>query len=72
MSGFTQPQLDALERANEIIREHFEASLVAVVTSVEGDDGKEVSVVRWHGGRIQALGLCSEAKDWIFRSGNPE
>jgi hypothetical protein len=72
MEGFTEAQVGALDRANEILREHFEASLVAVVTTLEGDEGKEISNVRWAGGRIQALGLCAEANDWILHSGNPD
>lgn len=55
---FTPAQEQAMEKVYDILREHFDASVFAVVTDIEATDGQEVNTIYWHGGRIRALGLA--------------
>lgn len=54
---FTKAQEDAMEKVYDILKEHFDASVFAVVTDIESTDGQEVNTIYWHGGRVRALGL---------------
>lgn len=51
-----QHQRDALEAAYELLREHFDSSLISVSTS--NSNGKESTEVYWAGGYITAIGLA--------------
>lgn len=66
MSALTEAQSQAAERAYDILREHFDASLIVVLATTGADDHQEASRVFWHGGRTLALGLATEAKDRIL------
>lgn len=57
---FTPAQNMAIERIADILREHFDGGLVAVVA--DADDHREISTVFWHGGGMRAMGLAVEAK----------
>ncbi len=68
----TDAQHDALRQVQGFLKEHFEGSLVAVITSPEGSDDKDETKVMWHGGHILARGLALEAADWVKAGGNPD
>lgn len=68
MSGkthFTEVQQAALERAYEILGEHFDGCLIGVIADVEvpGSEEQQESVrVYYAGGRTLALGLACQAR----------
>lgn len=67
MTAFTPQQQSALESAYQILGEHFDGSLIVVLTECGDDKPQEAVRVYWHGGRLQALGMCEDAKDRILR-----
>ncbi len=62
MNGFTPAQEEAIEKVYDILREHFEGSVFAVVANSEDSDSEEISTVYFHGGRMQAIGLVTMAQ----------
>lgn len=56
----TAAQNDALDRVKEILREHFEGSLLIVAGDV-GDHREETRVL-YHGGWLAAIGMIEEAR----------
>lgn len=56
---FTQAQEAALARAQDILREHFDTSVILVLTDNVNDDSgtTEVSTMLWSGGKMSSLGL---------------
>jgi hypothetical protein len=55
----TEVQEAVFGRINELLREHFEGSLICVVD--EGDEGT-LSTLRYNGGLLQAIGLARTAE----------
>ncbi len=58
MNEFTKAQIEALDKCYDILKEHFDASVFAVVADMETNDTQEVNTTYWHGGRVRALGLA--------------
>jgi len=54
----TEVQEEVFGRINELLREHFEGSLICVVD--EGDEG--TLSLRYNGGLLQAIGLARTAE----------
>lgn len=68
---FTKPQREAIEKAWDILCEHFERVLVVVDTDVEERDGKPEDAHEgyWHGGSMAAIGMADFAREIILSSG---
>ena len=65
VTSFTDAQEEALQRAIQIIREHFEGGVI-VVTANDSEDEETAQVIldyAWHGGGAQAIGLLDLARD---------
>jgi hypothetical protein len=62
-------QAQALEKAKDILTEHFDHVLVAVDWECVGDDGEITHAQEgwWHGGSIPAVGLAEWAKARILQ-----
>lgn len=68
IDGFTDQQVQALEKAFESLGEHFEGVLVAVSTEVPVDDfTAEPARVYWTGGYFKALGMAEYATHKMLR-----
>jgi len=68
MSCLTQAQTDAFEKCKELLREHFDAGVIMVATSVEGSDNRDTSRSSYHGGAFTALGLIDVERETLMRS----
>jgi hypothetical protein len=55
----TQAQEEVFERVSELLREHFEGSLVCVVD--ETSEGK-LTTLQYNGGLLQAIGMACAAE----------
>ena len=66
MTGFTDVQRAELEKAWDILTEHFNGVLLAVLAECGDAVEKEAVRVYFKGGRVQAIGLCEEAKDRLL------
>lgn len=53
----TAAQVQALQKMQEIMREHFSAGVVTVIGEMENDDKREDIQSLWHGGAATAYGL---------------
>lgn len=61
MNDLTQAQIEARDRAWEMLREHFDCVILAYDTEVaEGAD--RCFEANYHGGITAAIGLCERAK----------
>ena len=56
-----------MDKVEEILREHFEGSVVGVAAEVEDDDNQEETLAFWHGGWSRAMGLAFMAQSEIKR-----
>lgn len=67
----SKPQREALQKAWDILTEHFDHVLVVANWECEDDEGKRSDAHEgwWHGGSIAAIGLAEFAKDRILNSG---
>lgn len=63
MSALTDAQQEALNRAQQILGEHFDTSVIAVLAVIPAPGGglNEASQVAHSGGRMAAIGLAVEA-----------
>jgi hypothetical protein len=64
----TQAQDAALDQIRHLVREHFEAGLVAVTAEVEADDFHDNTEILWHGGFANAIGLCLITRKRILKT----
>lgn len=66
---FTEQQREALNRAYDILGEHFDHTLIAVASETE-HDGQPAETARcfWTGGYMAARGLADEAIDVMRRA----
>jgi hypothetical protein len=64
-------QRAALQKAYDLLTEHFEAAIIVCDWECDDPDEKRTSAHEcwWHGGSIAAIGLAAYAKDRILRSG---
>lgn len=58
-------QTEALDRVQEILCEHFEASMVIVEYHTDDDDKTTMTAVCRNASRATALGLCEIGKDYV-------
>ena len=65
----TQAQSDAIEQIRHLVREHFDAGLVAVTAEIEESDIHDSTEILWHGGYARAIGLCQIARKRIQKAG---
>lgn len=56
-TGFTAAQMEAYEKACELLHEHFDASVIAIQACCEDDDKQEIKAVDFHGGLSTCIGL---------------
>lgn len=62
MSVLADHQQEALEQAYDLLKEHFDASLLVVTAIVNvGDREQEATQIYWAGGYMHALGHCNYA-----------
>lgn len=64
---FTQAQKEILQKALDLIGEHFDCALLVVSTECE-DCASEISEVYWRGGFFKAVGAAEMAKHKILAS----
>lgn len=63
MSVLEKHQQDALEQAYEILKEHFDASLIVVTAIVQHEEKEsEATQIFWAGGYMHALGHADYAR----------
>jgi hypothetical protein len=63
MSVLAEHQKEALEQAYDLLKEHFDASLLVVTAVVmDGDEEREATQIYWAGGYMQALGHSDYAR----------
>jgi hypothetical protein len=55
----TEAQTEIFNRVNDLLKEHFDGSLVAVV---DADDPGTVATLQYNGGLLQAIGLARVAE----------
>jgi hypothetical protein len=65
----TQAQSDAIDQIRHLVREHFEAGVIALTAEVEESDTHDSTEIVWHGGYARATGLCRIAEKRIRKSG---
>lgn len=67
----TPAQRVAIQKAWDILTEHFERVLVVADWDCEGDDGEQANAHEgwWHGGALAGVGLAEFAKDRMLKSG---
>jgi hypothetical protein len=68
---FSPQQIEAMQKALELLGEHFPNVLIAVRTDVEDDPDREATNVIWRGSRITAMGLASNAAAILTRRIEP-
>lgn len=67
MTPLTPSEKEALEKAYQLLGEHFEASLIVVTTLTESDGrNTESSRVYWSGGYQCAIGHAESAKHMLL------
>lgn len=59
-----QPQEDALKKAVDLLREHFEAAVLVVANDVTEDRSQPPRVI-WHGGFLPCLAMSLKAHHTI-------
>lgn len=64
MSQLTKAQDQALEQARQLLAEHFDTAVIAVLANGLHDDGgqSEITSIHHTGGRMAAIGLAVEAQ----------
>lgn len=71
MTTLSPAQVEAFEKAQEILGEHFECWTMAVETSLDERDEEGEEVMFWRGsfsgGRSRALGLTTQHLDDLRR-----
>lgn len=55
---FTQAQRDVLDQIEELLKEHFDSSILCVQSNCETEDGQEDKTFFYHGGMSTAIGLA--------------
>jgi hypothetical protein len=67
----TAPQRQALQKAWDILTEHFDHVLVVADWESDDEHGERCNAHEgwWYGGSIPAIGLAEFAKDRILKSG---
>lgn len=68
-NALTLAQQQALEKAYDLLGEHFDHVLIAISTEYAQEDGMVATRVFWKGGPIPAIGLCEEAKTTLLNTG---
>ena len=58
MEELTEKQWEVLDSIQELLREHFDASVVVVDAADVGDACDHVTIGQCHGGPAAAMGLC--------------
>lgn len=68
----TKPQREAVQKAWDILTEHFDRVLLVVDSEVYEPDGKREDAHEgfWHGGSLSAVGMAEFAKHRILNSGH--
>jgi hypothetical protein len=61
--GFTEAQRTAIDKVMELVKEHFDAGLV--VFAAETEDNYDITLTRFHGAAMTALGLSVRANDYL-------
>jgi hypothetical protein len=56
----TDAQNQILNEITDILKEHFEGSVLCVVN--DADDGGDISSLRYTGGMMQAIGILTSAR----------
>lgn len=63
--AISQAQQDAIDKAYDILAEHFESSLICVETSLDDTDNTDIQktcfMFYFHGGRSAAIGMANRA-----------
>lgn len=67
MSGFTEQQHEALEKAWDILTEHFDGCVLGVLSECGDNEPQEATKGYWHGGRIMAIGLVEDLKHYMLK-----
>lgn len=64
MSSLTKAQNAALEQARQLLAEHFDTAVIAVLANGLHHDGgqSEITSIHHTGGRMAAIGLAVEAQ----------
>lgn len=67
-------QRQAIQKAWDILTEHFERVVVVADWEVEDEDGKreDAHEVWWHGGALSAIGAAMYAQDRLLKSGKKD
>lgn len=67
-------QREAIQKAWDILTEHFERVVVVADWDCQDEDDTETTAHEgwWHGGSMPAIGLCEFAKDRILHSGKKQ
>lgn len=63
----TEAQREAIQKAWDLLSEHYDHVLVILDWRTEQDD--DAHVAYWHGGALCALGMAEFAREGIQRSG---
>lgn len=63
-------QRQAVQKAWDILGEHFDRVLLVIDTEVEGEGGRRDDAHEgfWHGGSMAAIGMAEFAKDRVMAS----
>lgn len=61
-------QREAMQKAWDLLTEHFERVLLVIDFECEGENGKRQDAHQgfWHGGALSAIGMCEYAKDRVL------
>lgn len=65
----TEPQRDALNRIEQIMREHFTTGVIIVEGEITNrDDAADIETI-YHGGYAASIGLLELGKLYVWRHG---
>ena len=68
--AFTPAQREAVEKAWDLLTEHFDRVLLIVDYETRDAHGNcDAHEGFWHGGSLAALGMCEYARDRILNTG---
>lgn len=67
--SMTPAQKESLQKAWDLLTEHFDRVLLVADWEVEGDLRQSAHVGYWHGGALAAVGMAEFAKDRVLSGG---
>jgi hypothetical protein len=66
LNAFTPQQKAALEKAWDLLTEHFDGCALSVLAECGENQPQEAVRSYWHGGRMQALGMVEDFRHQLL------